>query len=682
MRKLILFILLLPSTVFGAHYFTGLPITAEGWTDFDAILSSGYENARVIFVSSSTGNDGTGQVYSIEDLSFDADGIFQPVGEISAYSTFAAGYQQVRDGYPDILLLKRGDAWTGSIGKLTKSGATASTRIIIGSYGSGTRPRFDISATGVEAGSESNLIVTGIHIKAGAGTALKGVDIVGKADNQLWEDCELEYVGNTVDSYPHDLLNTFIAFRRNIFNNRPVNRVFLFGYGINSMLIEENVFWLSDELLSRRILYCDTGAVTQDQLVVRGNIFFRPDAGIHLRSGGTIDNNLFIQVDELLVGGHGGNSDTIHAADITDNVFAGSRLGGTNRGLLIQNNDGSLITGNIWTGAADLASGSNAIIIQGSVELFILRNTSFLDNIVYGWSTTGTNGSSIYINSAITGNNNTIQDNHFQMATGSEKIIFHLPSFEGFDYIGNRYYSTTDEATWFRTLTSSSIGLSGWAYQSGGVDEQASEITYTAPTRTIAGYNLSIDGEATTEDFMLEARQQARDNWRTEYTAYTVNNYFREGFDKAAINPYSDTTLPTVSAVSIDTTGLALTVTLSELCTGNTGFTISPSGGVATLTYASGTGTRSRVYTISRAIQYGETVSWTYTPGDVKDISVNAMLTDTGSATNNVPAPVTATCSDGIRNGMETGVDCGGSCAPCEYRTPVVLSGGDCKGCE
>jgi hypothetical protein len=48
-------------------------------------------------------------------------------------------------------------------------------------------------------------------------------------------------------------------------------------------------------------------------------------------------------------------------------------------------------------------------------------------------------------------------------------------------------------------------------------------------------------------------------------------------------------------------------------------------------------------------------------------ITKTYVLTQTGIAT--------PTCSDGIQNGSETGVDCGGSCAPCSSGGSVVLSG-------
>lgn len=64
------------------------------------------------------------------------------------------------------------------------------------------------------------------------------------------------------------------------------------------------------------------------------------------------------------------------------------------------------------------------------------------------------------------------------------------------------------------------------------------------------------------------------------------------------------------------------------------------------------------------------------------------------SCNNDDDAMAMATCSDGIMNGTETGVDCGGSCAPCEVATTcndgvmngdetgVDCGGASCSSCE
>ncbi|WP_291867989.1 hypothetical protein [Maribacter sp.] len=49
-------------------------------------------------------------------------------------------------------------------------------------------------------------------------------------------------------------------------------------------------------------------------------------------------------------------------------------------------------------------------------------------------------------------------------------------------------------------------------------------------------------------------------------------------------------------------------------------------------------------------------------------VTFTMLLTSCGSDDND-PDPVTATCTDKIKNGDETGIDCGGSCTPCEETT-------------
>jgi hypothetical protein len=103
----------------------------------------------------------------------------------------------------------------------------------------------------------------------------------------------------------------------------------------------------------------------------------------------------------------------------------------------------------------------------------------------------------------------------------------------------------------------------------------------------------------------------------------------------------SDTTAPTVSSAAINTTGTSLTLTMSETVSigsgGSGGFTLSASGGAATLTYASGSGSSALVYTISRPIQYGETVTRSYTQpvNGIEDLAGNDLASFSGAAVTN-----------------------------------------------
>jgi hypothetical protein len=95
-------------------------------------------------------------------------------------------------------------------------------------------------------------------------------------------------------------------------------------------------------------------------------------------------------------------------------------------------------------------------------------------------------------------------------------------------------------------------------------------------------------------------------------------------------NNATDVTAPTLDSASIPTTGDSLSIVFSETVSigagGNGGFTITMSGGAVSLTYSSGSGSNTLVYTTDRTIDAGETCSdFDYTqPGNgVEDAAGN-----------------------------------------------------------
>lgn len=94
-------------------------------------------------------------------------------------------------------------------------------------------------------------------------------------------------------------------------------------------------------------------------------------------------------------------------------------------------------------------------------------------------------------------------------------------------------------------------------------------------------------------------------------------------------NSSADVIAPLLLSVELEDDGETLMLTFSETVVfgagGNGGFTITPSGGAATLTYDTGSGTDTLVYTTSRLIASHETLTLSYTqPGNgVEDESGN-----------------------------------------------------------
>ncbi|HEX7671834.1 MAG TPA: hypothetical protein VF395_19705, partial [Polyangiaceae bacterium] len=95
-------------------------------------------DSRLIYVSSSTGNDTTGKyvVASAIPGGTARDGL--PSGAIPV-ATFAKAGTFLRPGYPDWMLLKSGDTWHEILGA-GPGGRSASEPMIVSSYGKGPRP--------------------------------------------------------------------------------------------------------------------------------------------------------------------------------------------------------------------------------------------------------------------------------------------------------------------------------------------------------------------------------------------------------------------------------------------------------------------------------------------------------------------------------------------------------------
>ena len=65
------------------------------------------------------------------------------------------------------------------------------------------------------------------------------------------------------------------------------------------------------------------------------------------------------------------------------------------------------------------------------------------------------------------------------------------------------------------------------------------ELGYPDPNRTLERYHATLGGGASLLSFIEEAKKQSKFNWRTEYTARSVNAYLRAGFLTGKLAPAS-----------------------------------------------------------------------------------------------------------------------------------------------
>lgn len=172
------------------------------------------------------------------------------------------------------------------------------------------------------------------------------------------------------------------------------------------------------------------------------------------------------------------------------------------------------------------------------------------------------------------------------------------------------------------------------------------------------------------------------DTWEVYYTPYTYPHPLRE-------DAGTDETAPTLVSATIAANGTSLSLVFTEAVTvnTNTGFVLTATGS-PTLTYASGAGTTTLVYTISAAVQQSESgITLAYTTGAnyIEDAAGNDLGSFTGTAvvnnsTQNTPPTVeltvTKTGTGCTVTSAPSGVNCGSTCTvSVDNGTAVTLSG-------
>lgn len=333
----ILACILLPTTISA-----DVTIDDQGWTQ---ITPS--DDSRIVYVSSSEGDD------SNDGLSPD-----------TPKATVLAGNELLRDGYPDHLLLKRGDVFEAEPVNILlgnwKNGRSADEPIVISHYGdSGPRPVVKVTRRLIDHGGNvrNYQAIVGIEIyKSNSDPDSSDFDndsgttvlrFVGGGDNLLIEDCVIRFGMTNIQSWGGGVYRN-PSFRRNIIldtwghgsslgHDGRIQGIFMSGVE-EGYVIEENFFdhngW--SEVIE------DAGAnmfnhniyVQSDNVeggIIRGNILTRGAShGLQARSGGIVEQNLLaLNAIGVAMGGHKEPEfDEVHEFDnrATRNVVLNGRL--------------------------------------------------------------------------------------------------------------------------------------------------------------------------------------------------------------------------------------------------------------------------------------------------------------------------------------------------------------------
>jgi len=456
--------------------FAQLPIDENGWTVIGSSVDS-----RIVYVSSSQGNNNN-------------NGLLPE----TPVSTIEKAKQLVRNGYPDHILLKRGDTWIldEGLGSFS-SGRSPTEPMVVSYYGDeGGRPllKTESHLMYVKDTMRSNIAFIGIELYAykhdpnspdyESESKVVGISFIkSSGQNLLIEDCKFNYMQlgayTTKRGGEGDLKN--FKFRRNIIVHSWAGESYyihelrtriqgLYLSGVDGILIEENLFdhngW--DEQIEgagatmyNHNIYMSTQNPNPGNIKVCGNILARASAhGLQLRSGGLVEDNLFVQnAINLNVGYHANTPMPGSKAVVRNNVFQEVRL------------MDSLNTTYPRTAAT---RGIGEITIPAIIENNIFSHC---------------------INEAQVGIDKYDDKWDFGGALKLKNNIF------------------------YKWLDKKDIPNANWPN----------------PERTIAMYHHSLGKDSSTEDFLMYARKRPLKTWWTEYSAQTINEYIRKGFNMCGL---------------------------------------------------------------------------------------------------------------------------------------------------
>lgn len=449
--------------------FSQLPVDANGWS-----IIKPSPDSRVIYVSNSEGND-------------HQDGNSPE----TAVASIEKAKQLVRDGYPDHILLKRGDSWVLGDGLDSfYSGRNAREPMVVSYYGEeGDRPliKTEKSLVHIQDLERSHLAFVGLELYAykhdpnspvyESEKGFSGISFINASgENILIEDCKFNYMamGAYTTGKGKNMKN--FRFRRNIIIHSWAGDSYhihelrtrvqgMYISGVDGILIEENLFdhngW--DEQIEgagatmyNHNIYMSELNPSPERIFVLNNILARGSAhGLQLRSGGFVEENLFIRnAINLNLGYHVSSSIKGAFAVVENNVFQEVRL------------MDSLNTDYPRTNA-----------VRGIGEITI---PSVIENNIFS---------------------NCLNEAQFGIDSYNDKWGF-----------GGQVQQKNNIV--YKWTNKNDKPNSQWPH----------------PERTIASYHHSLGKEPSTIAFLLEARKRPLKTWWNDYSAHAVNEYFRAGF--------------------------------------------------------------------------------------------------------------------------------------------------------
>lgn len=463
----------------------------------------------------------TQRVYVSSSQGADANDGLDPSRPVRS---LARGYSLIRNGSADWLLLKSGDTWHETFGAFTKNGRSNAERLLIGSYGTGDRPKLltgvspaiysnNTNSQGALAGSNVIISDLDMYMDQNDGTQQNGaVMFFNKHAHILIENCRMTNysVGIVVQEANQDPLiaRTSDLKVRYVVVNGTVHygdghSQGMFLGNIDGMVLENNAILRASLGQETKFSHAVYAHELSGPMTVRNNIFSSPHSAgdLMIRPGGVVEGNVGLRNSIHLTVGASEVSPT-NDNIVRNNLAVESRDSGGDARVAYAFSLGSLgggiVEGNLAVGAS---SGTETIT---AMDISNINNVTFTKNVVYhwmsnpvGWST----GFSVYHCSGATSFTNNM------ILEAGARVIGDMPGCA--PSYSNNIFRGRDFAGAEPSLPNTNVSIEGFA--------------------------ASVGVPATLDSLLNAIAEQRRGSYRSDLSAQAINNYFRQGFGMPAV---------------------------------------------------------------------------------------------------------------------------------------------------
>ena len=460
--------------------------------------------------------------------------------------TIAKAYTLMRDGYPDHMLLLRGDVWENEdFGRWKLSGRSESEPMLIGAYGEGDRPliRTGMANRGIwldGALTVEHIAIMGIELHAhtyvGEGSAEAGILFLGGGGDVLIEDCLIRgYKDNIVfNGFGSELKDMTVRGCVIVDSfSKIAHAQGLYAAETDGLLIEGCVFdhngWSetvpgANPTIFNHNVYIQT---TSTNVTVRNNLIMNASShAIQLRPGGVCEGNVLLYNPIGVLAGNAGDAPAVKVK-INDNVimFADDITPEKPRGMGIdlQHVKFSEVAGNLMAFNKSSKPYGHAIKLHSN-QSSPVDHLRISKNTIYDWK------GGVKFNQDGFSDVRVI-DNRIQSEDVTTPILYHAAPMgeSSVQYRDNVYHSEAVPVAWFQ-VGNDSYNFGAWTDLSDDTGSSPKDLAFDDPDRSPESYQSMLGGEPGLDGFVKAVRSQSRATWNDDYAVPAILEYFQSGF--------------------------------------------------------------------------------------------------------------------------------------------------------